>query len=80
MIRQRISRVLHDELQQRIYAIRMQLSFLRDELPSENISARKEVSDIEEGLADIVRITRDLSIDLSPRSCLERACRTPLSG
>ena len=64
--RQRISRVLHDDFQQRIHAIRMQLSFLRDELPSENISARKEVSDIEEELADILGITRDLSIDLSP--------------
>jgi two-component system, chemotaxis family, CheB/CheR fusion protein len=64
--RQRISHVLHDDLQQRIHAIRMQLSFLRDELSSENISARKEVSDIEEELADIVRITRDLSINLSP--------------
>lgn len=64
--RQRISHVLHDDLQQRIHAIRIQLSFLRDELPSENISARKEVSAIEEELADIVTITRDLSIDLSP--------------
>jgi PAS domain S-box-containing protein len=64
--RQRISRVLHDELQQRIYAIQMQLSFLKAALPSENDSAQKEVSDLEKELADILKITRNLSIDLSP--------------
>jgi signal transduction histidine kinase len=64
--RQRISRVLHDDLQQRAYAIQMQLSFLREELPGENHSARKEVSDIEKALAEIVKIARDLSIDLNP--------------
>lgn len=64
--RQRISRVLHDDLQQRTYAIQMQLSFLIDELANENRSARKEVSDIEKELAEIVKITRNLSIDLSP--------------
>ena len=64
--RQRLSRVLHDDLQQRAYAIQVQLSFLKDELPSENHSARKEISDIGKELADIVRITRNLSIDLSP--------------
>jgi two-component system, chemotaxis family, CheB/CheR fusion protein len=64
--RQRISRVLHDDLQQRVYAIKMQMSFLHDGLPKENETARKEVSDIEKELADIVKITRNLSIDLSP--------------
>lgn len=63
--RQRISRVLHDDLQQRIYAIKMQLSFLRNGLPQEE-TARREVSDIEAELAEIVKITRNLSIDLSP--------------
>jgi signal transduction histidine kinase len=61
-----IHRVLHDDLQQRAYAILMQMSFLRQELPSENHSARKEASEIENELAEIVKITRNLSIDLSP--------------
>jgi PAS domain S-box-containing protein len=64
--RQRISRVLHDDLQQRIYAILMQLSFLRNGLPTENETALRELSEIERELAVIVRIARDLSIDLSP--------------
>jgi PAS domain S-box-containing protein len=64
--RQRVSQILHDDLQQRAYGLKMQLSFLKNELPTENDAARKEVSTIEEGLAEIVRITRNLSIDLSP--------------
>jgi PAS domain S-box-containing protein len=64
--RQRLSRVLHDDLQQRAYALLMQLSFLRDQLPAENHSARKDASAIEKELAEIVKITRHLSIDLSP--------------
>jgi PAS domain S-box-containing protein len=64
--RQRLSRVLHDDLQQRAYAILMQLSFLRNEFPSENYSAREGASAIEKELAEIVKITRNLSIDLSP--------------
>jgi signal transduction histidine kinase len=44
----------------------MQLSFLRDGLSAENDSARKEVSEIGKELAEIVKITRNLSIDLSP--------------
>jgi signal transduction histidine kinase len=64
--RQRISHVLHDDLQQRIYAIQMQLAFLRDGLPIGNELAASEVSDIEKELSDILKMTRDLSIDLSP--------------
>jgi two-component system, chemotaxis family, CheB/CheR fusion protein len=64
--RQRISRVLHDDLQQRIYAIQMQMSFLRDKFPGENNSAREEISAIEKELAQIVKITRNFSIGLSP--------------
>ena len=64
--RQRISHVLHDDLQQRIYAIQMQLSFLRDQHRSENDTPQREATDIEKELADILKITRHLSIDLSP--------------
>ena len=64
--RQRISHVLHDDLQQRIYAIQMQLSFLQDDFESENEPLRREVSNIERELAAILKMTRHLSIDLSP--------------
>lgn len=64
--RERISRVLHDDLQQRIFALQMQLASLSAGLSGENASARKEASGIKKELADIIKITRDLSIDLSP--------------
>ncbi|HET9909162.1 MAG TPA: GAF domain-containing sensor histidine kinase, partial [Anaerolineales bacterium] len=64
--RQRISHVLHDDLQQRVFAVQMQMSFLKDALAAENESARQEASDIERELAEIVKITRDLSLNLSP--------------
>lgn len=64
--RQRISHILHDDLQQRIYAIQMQMSFLRDELQRGNEAAQREAVDVEKELNDILKITRHLSIDLSP--------------
>jgi PAS domain S-box-containing protein len=64
--RHRISHILHDDLQQRIYAMQMQLAFLHDAVQKENPTARQEVSDVEAQLAEALRITRHLSIDLSP--------------
>jgi len=64
--RQRISRVLHDDVQQRIYAIQMQLSFVKNRLPREHDTGRRHISEIEKDLSEIVQITRNLSIDLSP--------------
>src|SRR5512138_953019 len=62
--RHRISHILHDDLQQRIYAIQMQLTFLHDGLHQE--TARQEAYEIEKQLAEILEVTRHLSIDLSP--------------
>jgi signal transduction histidine kinase len=64
--RHRISHILHDDLQQRIYAIQMQLTFLRNEIQKGNEAAQKEALDIGEQLERILEITRHLSIDLSP--------------
>ncbi len=64
--RHRISHILHDDLQQRIYAIQMQLTLLHDEVQRENEAARKELSGIEQQLAEVLAVTRHLSIDLSP--------------
>lgn len=64
--RHRLSHILHDDLQQRIYAIRTQMLFLRDVLESENEAARKEIAEIEAQLDEVRKITRNLSIDLSP--------------
>jgi PAS domain S-box-containing protein len=64
--RHRLARILHDDLQQRIHAVRMQMSLLGNELPTENEKARNEALDIEKQLGEVLEITRDLSIDLSP--------------
>ena len=62
--RQRISQVLHDDLQQRLFAIKAQLAFLKDV----NLSADtyRELDQIQASLSESIAITRNLSIDLSP--------------
>lgn len=62
--RHRISQVLHDDLQQRLFAIKAQLSFLKDM----NLSAHtyRELDEIQASLSESIAITRNLSIDLSP--------------
>jgi PAS domain S-box-containing protein len=66
--RQRISQVLHDDLQQRLFAIKAQLSFLndinwKDQVPPEFYS---DIDQIQSSLSESIAITRNLSIDLSP--------------
>jgi signal transduction histidine kinase len=66
--RQRISQVLHDDLQQRLFAIKAQLSFLSDFLGKDQIPAGtfSELDQIQESLSEAIAITRNLSIDLNP--------------
>lgn len=69
--RQRISQVLHDDLQQRLYAIRFQLNILHDALGGHLESTVEEeaqhlFAQLEEQLAAVIGQTRTLSIDLSP--------------
>jgi PAS domain S-box-containing protein len=66
--RHRISQVLHDDLQQRLFAIKAQLSFLdgvtdKDQVPA---SAYLELDQIQASLSETIAITRNLSIDLNP--------------
>ena len=62
--RHRISQILHDDLQQRLFAVKAQLSFLKDV----NLSADtyREIDQIQASLSESIAITRNLSIDLSP--------------
>jgi signal transduction histidine kinase len=66
--RHRISQVLHDDLQQRLFAIRTHLSLLKDENglavshPERNIN----IEQIQDWLYEAINITRNLSINLSP--------------
>jgi PAS domain S-box-containing protein len=64
--RSRISHILHDDLQQRIYALQMELTVLRDTLDPENEPARKEVLDIESQMNEIRQVIRHLSVELNP--------------
>jgi two-component system CheB/CheR fusion protein len=65
--RHRLSQVLHDDLQQRIFAIQMQLSFLKDAYEKNDLKAFEiEFPQIEEWLTESIRVTRQLSVDLSP--------------
>jgi PAS domain S-box-containing protein len=66
--RQRISQILHDDLQQRLFAIKTQLAFLMsDSDPDKSpASMKEELKQVQRWLSDAIGITRSLSIDLSP--------------
>ncbi|HJR78925.1 MAG TPA: PAS domain S-box protein [Anaerolineales bacterium] len=64
--RHRISQILHDDLQQRLFAIKAQLYFLND--PSHQLSPTmyRDLDQIQNSLSETIAVTRNLSIDLSP--------------
>jgi len=62
--RHRISQVLHDDLQQRLFAVKAQLSFLKD--VNLSADAYQELDQIQASLSEAIAVTRNLSIDLSP--------------
>ena len=66
--RQRISQVLHDDLQQRLFAIKTQLSFLANDSEKNGISLamNEDLIQVQRWLSDAIGITRSLSIELSP--------------
>jgi len=66
--RRRISQILHDDLQQLLFAIKAQLSFLRDasEKNQDSLAMYTDLDQIHESLSEAIAITRNLSIDLSP--------------
>ena len=66
--RQRISQVLHDDLQQRLFAIKTQLSFLTNDSEKNRLSPtmHADLRQVQRWLSDAIGITRSLSIDLSP--------------
>jgi PAS domain S-box-containing protein len=64
--RHRIAHILHEDLQQRIYAIQMQVEFLADGLKRENAALQKDFFKIRKQLSEVMALTRYLSVDLSP--------------
>jgi PAS domain S-box-containing protein len=65
--RGRISQILHDDLQQRIFAIKMQVSTLYEAYQNGGARAADvDFAQLQEWLDESISITRNLSIDLSP--------------
>ena len=65
--RHRLSQVLHDDLQQRIFAVQMQLSFLEDAYEKNDLQAFAiDFPQVNEWLTEAIKVTRQLSVDLSP--------------
>ena len=66
--RHRISQILHDDLQQRLFAIRTHLALLQDENGSaaEQPEKNQSIDQILGWLSETITITRNLSINLSP--------------
>lgn len=65
--RHRLAQILHDDLQQRLFAIQMQMSFLNDAYEKNDLQAFAiDFPQLEEWLAEAIQVTRQLSVDLSP--------------
>lgn len=65
--RSRVAQVLHDDLQQRLYAIQLQLEFLESAGEKGDADAfRDELVNIKKELEHAIRTTRQLNVDLSP--------------
>ena len=66
--RHRISQILHDDLQQRLFAIKAQLVLLSSENDGNGVSQdmQAHLTQLQGWLSDTITITRNLSIDLSP--------------
>jgi two-component system CheB/CheR fusion protein len=65
--RHRIARVLHDDLQQNIFAVKMHLTFLSEALEKKDLEGLQlDLKQLDEWLAKAIATTRQLSIDLSP--------------
>ena len=65
--RQRISQLLHDDLQQRLFAVKVQLTMLQDAYtPGTWEALGTALTEIEEELQESIAVTRNLSVEFSP--------------
>ena len=65
--RDRIAQILHDELQQQLYAVRLQLTLLEDTQDGgDEALFAQELAATQELLAQSLATTRQLNVDLSP--------------
>lgn len=65
--RERISHILHDDLQQILYASQMRVMLLKSEKAvSENDSLKEHIEDLESLYEEAVTVTHSLTVELSP--------------
>jgi signal transduction histidine kinase len=65
--RRRLSQILHDSLQQRLYGIQMKMTFVRDHAQAGDVEKLEEYADQAwEWIDQAIETTRRLSVDLSP--------------
>ena len=64
--RGRIAQTLHDELQQQLYALQFPLSKLKKNLARQNEASTAPIKQIDSILKDAIRMTREVTSDLSP--------------
>ncbi len=65
--RRRISQILHDDLQQVLYAVEMRINMIREDLEgTEHAALVRELKEAHDWLTQAVATTRQLTVDLSP--------------
>ena len=64
--RRRISQVLHDDLQQRLFGVQMKLSFVRRDAEGDREKLLEHVTGAEAWVENAIETTRQLTVDLSP--------------
>ncbi len=64
--RHRIAQMLHDELQQQLYAVQMHLKLLGDDVVASDPAWGEQAQSMIGYLGDAITITRRLTVDLSP--------------
>lgn len=65
--RHRISRILHDDLQQHIFAVKMHLTFLAEAIEKNDFEGLKlDLNQLDKWLMEAIATIRQLSVDLSP--------------
>lgn len=79
--RQELSQVLHDDLQQRLFAIKAQLALLQDidDPGKDPVDFKATLDEVESWLSDAIIVTRNLSIDLGPITLQEKGLTEAVS-
>jgi PAS domain S-box-containing protein len=76
--RHRIAHILHEDLQQRIYAIQMQVEFMLEGIDITDPTLQGDFDKIKKQLNEVVALTRHLSVDLSPPILRDEGLRQAL--